>query len=961
VPPGDPSRVYGAPPGTDPLAWLARRIVEDHQARLPDLTHVTVLRSRAHGDARLRRLLLEAVRPQGVEALLGPRMTSLRQWLSGHTLPEGPVLGAHGRELVLFEALREHPGLFGRHDPWRLVDTLLELFRELTLSGATPPPEHAAFVARLREAYGLGADGDACLEPLGREARIVHTLWHAWLAQQQAEGVEDPDARYLRALAALDPERIPADSLYVASYDEALPAEAALLAGLARAGRARWLVDLPAAPGLPEPCAPPVSGDDPFRDFLDQVFRTEGPPLRERALAFARRCPESPAADHLGLLAAEDAEAQAGALDIRIRAWLLEGHARIGVVTDDRRLARRLRALLERAGIDLDDPGGWALSTTRAAAALERWLEVLEEDFEYQPLMDVLKSPFVFPDRPRERHLFAVHRLEQDVMLRENIPRGLARMRSTLMQRTRRLGPAGERSAAAVGALLDDLEAAAAPLRGLLDGPPRPAPALIGALQESLAHLGMLAAFEDDPAGRRLLEELGSMRTDLSRRPLSMDWREFRVWLARVLETRHFRAHPRPAPVRLMSLAETGLARFDALVIAAADREHLPGHAPVHALFNDSVRHALGLESWHARVARQQGRFRRLLQAAPRVLITWQRERDGGPQRPAPWVELIDAFHRLAWRQPLRDAALEAWLDDPRALVASPDTAPLPAPPERPAPVLPPACLPSKLSASAHQDLVDCPYRFYAARGLGLAPPEELAEALSKADYGERIHLCLQAFHGGAPGLPGPWRGVLDEPSRPQAEALLIEISESVFRRDLEDNFMHRGWLARWCALIPAYLDWAIARAAEWQVDSTEAKLQQPLAAQLALKGRLDRVDRSASGAAVLDYKTGKPPAQAEVDTGEAVQLPTYALLLPEATRVEYLHLDRDKVSPGACLEGDALAQLRDAVGERLLRLVERVRTGTPMPAWGDEKACRHCAMAVLCRRGTWEQGSREV
>jgi ATP-dependent helicase/nuclease subunit B len=961
VTPGAPSRVHGAAPGTDPLAWLARRIVEDHQARLPDLTHVTVLRPRAHGDARLRRLLLEAARAQGVEALLGPRMTSLRHWLAGHVLPDGPTLGAHGRELMLFEALREHPGLFGRHDPWRLVDTLLELFRELTLSGTTPPPEYAVFVARLREAYGLGGDGNACLEPLGREARIVHTLWHAWLAQQQAEGVEDPDARYLRALAALDPEHIPADSLYVAGFDEALPAEAALLAGLARAGRARWLVDMPVGPGLPAPDAPPGPGDDRFGEFLDQVFRIEGAPIRKRAQAFARTCPESPAADRLGLLAAEDAEAQATALDIRIRAWLLEGHTRIGVVTDDRRLARRLRALLERAGVDLDDPGGWALSTTRAAAALERWLEAVEEDFEYQPLMDVLKSPFVFPERPRETHLFTVYRLEQDVMLRENIPRGLTRMRNHLLQRSRRLGPAGERSAAAVGALLDDLEEAAAPLRRLLDGLPHPARELIVALRESLARIGMLTALEDDPAGRRLLEEFDAMQADLRRRPLSMAWREFRTWLARVLETRHFRPHPRPAPVRLMSLAETGLARFDALVIAAADREHLPGHEPVRALFNDGVRHALGLESWHVRVARQQGRFRRVLQAAPRVLITWQRERDGGPQRPAPWVELIDAFHRLAWGAPLRDAALEAWQDDPRALVASPDTAPLPAPPRRPAPVLPPAFLPSKLSASAHQDLVDCPYRFYAARGLGLAPPEELAEALSKADYGERIHLCLQAFHGGVAGIPGPWRGTLDEAARPRAESLLVEISEAVFRRDLEDNFMHRGWLARWRALIPGYLDWALARGAEWQVEGTEAKLQQPFAGQLTLKGRLDRVDRGASGAAVIDYKTGKPPAQTEVDTGEAVQLPTYALLLPEAIRVEYLHLDRDRVAPGACLEGDALVQLRDAVGERLLRLVERLRTGTPMPAWGDEQACRHCAMAVLCRRGTWDQESRDA
>ncbi|WP_018231030.1 PD-(D/E)XK nuclease family protein [Thioalkalivibrio thiocyanodenitrificans] len=958
--PGRDSRVHGAAPGADPLAWLARRIIEDHRDQLPDLTRVTVLRPRAHGDARLRRLLLEAAHERGSGALLGPRITSMRQWISEAIPPDVPTLGAHGRELLLFESLRAHAQLFGRHDPWRLADTLLELFRELTLGGTTPPPEYEAFVERLRAAYGLGADVGRCLESLGREARIVHTLWQAWLTQQHAEGREDPDARYLRALAALDPDGIAADHLYVAGYDEVLPAEAALLGGLARAGRAHWLVPAPAAPGLPAPDAPPGTDDTPFGAFLDQVFHTDGAPLRDRALRFAERHPRSPAADRVALLAAEDAEAQAAALDIRIRAWLLEGHTRIGVVTDDRRLARRLRALLERAGIDLDDPGGWALSTTRAAAALERWLEALEEDFAYQPLMDVLKSSFVLPGHDREKHLFAVYRLEQDVMLRENIPRGLGRMRSHLSQRTRRLGPAGESGARAAGTLLDALEHAAQPLKGLINGPACPADRLMRALRDSLERLGMDRALDEDPAGRRILEELAAMEGDLRQRPLSMDWREFRTWLGRVLETRHFLPHPRPAPVQLLGLGETGLARFDALIIAAADREHLPGHAPVRALFNDGVRHALDLETWHDRVIRQRGRFRRLLEAAPRVLITWQREREGGPQRPAPWVELIDAFHRLAWSQSLDDVTLATWLDHPGAAVASPDTRPLPPAPSRPAPVLPPARVPAKLSASAHQDLIDCPYRFYAARGLGLAPQEELAEALSKADYGERVHLCLQAFHGGVADLPGPWRGPLDEAARPKARELLEAISEAVFRRDLEDNFMHRGWLARWRALIPAYLDWAIARAREWRVDGTEAQLQQPFHDALVLKGRLDRIDTGDQGPAVIDYKTGPPPDQTDVDDGEAVQLPTYALLLPDAVRVEYLQLDRDKVVPGACLEGKALAQLRDAVGARLLELVAQLRNGASVPAWGDAAVCRHCAMGVLCRRGTWtDEGDR--
>ena len=46
--------------------------------------------------------------------------------------------------------------------------------------------------------------------------------------------------------------------------------------------------------------------------------------------------------------------------------------------------------MLEASRIELDDAGGWALSTTSAAATLERWLETVEEDFACGPLLDVL-------------------------------------------------------------------------------------------------------------------------------------------------------------------------------------------------------------------------------------------------------------------------------------------------------------------------------------------------------------------------------------------------------------------------------------------------------------------------------------------------------------------------------------------------------------------------------------------
>ena len=133
------------------------------------------------------------------------------------------------------------------------------------------------------------------------------------------------------------------------------------------------------------------------------------------------RSPQSPLAEGMEIFAASSAEQEALAIDLQVRRWLLEGRQPLGIVTEDRRLARRVRALLERSGIHLQDSGGWALSTTSAAAALERWLETVEEDFDHQPLLDVLKSPFIFPDVDPDLHGSRVYRLEQDRITSYNV------------------------------------------------------------------------------------------------------------------------------------------------------------------------------------------------------------------------------------------------------------------------------------------------------------------------------------------------------------------------------------------------------------------------------------------------------------------------------------------------------------------------------------------------------------
>lgn len=439
-----------------------------------------------------------------------------------------------------------------------------------------------------------------------------------------------------------------------------------------------------------------------------------------------------------------------------------------------------------------------------------------------------------------------------------------------------------------------------------------------------------------------------------------MDWLAFRSWLGRSLELYNFQPPASSGAVSLSGLAQTPASHFDALIIAAVEREHLPGSPLATPFFNDAVRRELGLPTAEQQLAERYYHFRRLLEAAPNILLTLRQQHNGEEVAPSPWLELLQAFHRLAYNTSLADDELTQLLARTEHQVVD-RRRPLPARSHMPQPALAAALIPDRYSASGYQQLLNCPYQFYAARGLGLAAPEAIREALEKSDYGERVHRCLQAMHGDVAGLPGPYTGGWEEKRRAEAITLLEQISHAVFAQDLEDNFLHRGWLQRWLGQIPHYIDWQLERAQNWRVQSVEQQVQQEHAVPgLVLHGRLDRCDSDGEYLAIVDYKTGQSAREEEVLSGEAIQLPFYALLAAEQTqavaRVEYLSLDEKRVTGRSILQEPQLAELSHAIGARLGEIQQQMHEGAGLPAWGDEKTCEYCQMSGICRRQAWER-----
>lgn len=965
------------PYGDDPLALLAQHLLDDYSEQLPDLTGAIVLLSEAHAAQRLRHLLLNQAEQRGIKALLCPQILNIRDWtlfqFNKSQKESYTICGQHQRELILFDALTQHKALLGSGSPWHLTDDLLQLFDQLTSSQNKLPESYAEFEKEIANAYGISAEE---FPALGHEATLVHTLWSAWHSQLNAEtdtALFDSEAAHILGLNADIQNN--KNVLYIAGYHQFSIAEQNWLKQLIEKKRCQLYLHgqatLPSSSGQDKNEYHPDTSitnllntfnieknnviDSSYTQFINLCYQHIEQPFIERAKKLEKTSNDE-IKNRLKILFCQSHEEQAHAVELQVRRWLLEGKNNIGIVTENRRLARRVRALLERADVPLQDLAGWALSTTRAGAVLERWLECIEEDFAHQPFLDLLKSPFIFSELDSQQVKHAAYRLENDIIRHENIAQNLQRYKKSIAYRTDKLQWASSTSKTLTG-ILESFEAANEILAPLLNGAHN-AGDYIDALSASLEQLGMTKLLKEDAAGIRVIEMLDTLKHSSIQYSLNFNWADFRTWLGRSLEKFVFMPEKSSSPVTLMGLGQSRLQQFDALIIASAEHEHLPGKTNLTPFFNNAVRVQLKLNTTQEMLTERFHHFRRLLEASPEILITANNEENGEDVPISPWLEIIQHFYQQAYSCSLEDKKLKELVTHSDTYVIRCTDKSLPSKTSQAKSALPKELVPNSYSPSSYQTLMNCPYQFFAAKGLDLSTTEEVQEALSKSDYGERVHRCLEAFHQKVEHLPEPFKDIVTENNREQAVNSLEEISQHVFARDLEDSFEHSGWLTQWLKLIPEYIDWQIKNINDWQFYEAEVKSKVAWENNTELSGRLDRLDKNETGLSIIDYKTGNSATLADIEQGEAVQLPFYALLAgtelkQTVSQVSYLSLSNN-VKFGAQLAGDELENISQQIAERLSQLITQMNEGKELTAWGDEKTCQYCNIKRICRKQAW-------
>jgi ATP-dependent helicase/nuclease subunit B len=542
--------------------------------------------------------------------------------------------------------------------------------------------------------------------------------------------------------------------------------------------------------------------------------------------------------------ATEDEEASAIALLLR---QAIESNRSAAVVTPDAALARRVEAKLVRWGIEPSASHGAPLRETDAGRLIALLCELARDPGEPVALAAILKHPRV--ELARDSHGLT--------LLEHKALRGPRRYQSLA-----ELAVFGERDPNDVVSgwpraqeIVEAVQAALKPLATLMSHKQATLGEFADALSQSAEALTGCDIWQggDGEMTAQLLREanqygpeLGPMASQAAPRVL------LRLMDGRIAPPLQTNADTRLA---IWGLLEARLQRRDLMVLAGLNEGVWPASPGDDPFLSRAMREKLGLPSLDARIGLAAHDFAQLA-SAPNVVLTRALRRDGSPTLASRWlwrlktlmqgaqIALDDGAEYISWAQ---------HLDRPEVI----------APARPPAPRPPTGKRLEKISVTAVETLIRDPYAVYARRILRLENLDPIGAPAGPAQRGIAVHRAIEAFGDGH--NPADlrrlldhalrWHGVSPERRAAERERLLVSVN----------------------ALI-AWFD---------QRRTPNMAVHRELRGELALDGVLltgiaDRIEIAPGHAAVLDFKTGSPPTDAQVQSGLSPQLLLEAAMLAE-------------------------------------------------------------------------------
>ncbi len=585
--------------------------------------------------------------------------------------------------------------------------------------------------------------------------------------------------------------------------------------------------------------------------------------------------------DGVRLMSAASIEEEAQGIALLVRQALEAPAERIAVVTADRGLARRVAQHLERWNITADDSAGRPLALTPAGRLFGLIAEIVSGGPDPANLVAAFGHPLVrgWDGQVRADWLKGLRAFDRQLRGPSPAP-GMEPLREA----------AGK---ARIAGWWDEAEALVAPLSGwpqeiaLADALTR-----IGEAAEAFARSAIWER-EDGRALGAMVEELRSNAHALGTRIETADLGGvLRDAMEAVAVRPGYGGHPR---VAIYGLLEARMARADLVICGGLNEGSWPQAPAADALLAPAILRALGVPGAEFRIGLAAHDLAGAM-GAPQVVLSRSLRDADGPTLPSRFLLRVEALLGEDLDREHRERTIPAIL--PHLDRQRPRGADYP----RPAPDPSPELRDVPIKVTALDRLLGDPYQFYAQAILGLRQLQPLAADpfSDPALRGTLVHDILDGWHKARKDQPG---------------LALAPFAADWFKAERVHPLFRALWQPRLIAALERFEGWIAEQADDGRTVLASEIDGEMVFDGVKVKGRADRIDRLPDGSlAIVDYKTGAPPAKKQVLAGYALQLGLLGLIAGQgrfadekagrvvtgtATRFEYWSLGKSKKEEG--------------------------------------------------------------
>jgi ATP-dependent helicase/nuclease subunit B len=318
--------------------------------------------------------------------------------------------------------------------------------------------------------------------------------------------------------------------------------------------------------------------------------------------------------------------------------------------------------------------------------------------------------------------------------------------------------------------------------------------------------------------------------------------------------------------IAILGPLEARLQSFDLTILGGLNEGTWPQTAPADPWFSRPMRETLGLEQPERVMGLAAHDFAGLA-AGGEILLTRAAKSEGAPTIASRWLQRLT--------QLTGGLGLEisggAYTERARQLCEVRPAAPIPPPAPRP----PVETRPRRLSVTEIETWLRDPYAIYARHVLKLRPLDPLDAPIGPMERGTALHRALELYKQRFPGAPpdDAVAQLMAMADRVFAELAIPRSALSVWRPRFQNA-------ARWFADLERERADGIARSV---LEIRGTRVFAAPGGDFTLSGIADRIDLLNDGnAAILDYKTGRPPSPPQVRELLAPQLPLEGAILAE-------------------------------------------------------------------------------